>query len=120
MRNILFLAAVLAFVGFSNAQQKTDSKLHTTEVVTNFDRWSAELELTADQIAQIEAINEKAKEEAIAIRSKATNKDLKEINDRKEKSIQAVLTPKQLEKVKKINERRDQEKVEKASLRSNN
>lgn len=120
MRNILFLIVAFAFIGLSNAQQKTDSKLHASEVVTNFDRWSQELDLTADQISQIQKINEKSKSEALAIRAKATNKDLKEINDRKEQAIQAVLTPAQIKKVKEIKSRKDQEKIEKSKLRSSN
>lgn len=113
MRKVLFLTAVLAFVGFSNAQQKMDAKsLQTTEVRNNFEAWSADLGLTDAQQTQIQAIYKKATQEKEAIRSTGTAKDFKEITDRQETAINAILTPAQLTKVKEIEAARNQQKIQ--------
>lgn len=116
MRKVLFLTAVLAFVGFSNAQQKMDEKsLETTEVRNNFEVWSAELNLSDSQISQIQSINEKATQEKVAIRTKGTAKDFQEISDRQEKAVHAILTEDQKIKVKEIEAKRNQIKLQNAS-----
>lgn len=112
MRKVLFLATVFAFVGFSNAQQKMDEKsLQTSEVRNNFDVWSAELGLSEAQITQIKSINEKADKESVAIRNTGTAKDFKDIADRKEKAVHAILTAEQKVKIKEIESKRNQIKL---------
>lgn len=119
MKKILFFAAVLAFVGISNAQQKVSAE--STQVVekkSNFDEWSKELKLTDKQISQIQAINEKFRAEKEKIRNTGTAADFKAINDRKEKEINALLTAEQLKLDAALKVRKEQEKQANSALKS--
>jgi Spy/CpxP family protein refolding chaperone len=119
MKKILFFAAVLAFVGISNAQQKSQSAQSTQVVVkNNFDEWSKELKLTDSQISQIKAIEEKYRAEKDKIRNTGTAADFKAINDRKQKEINALLTPEQLKLDEALKVRKEQEKQANAALKS--
>jgi Spy/CpxP family protein refolding chaperone len=119
MKKILFFAAVLAFVGISNAQQKVSAE--STQVVekkNNFDEWSKELKLTDKQIADIKTINEKYRAEKEKIRSTGTAADFKAINDRRDKEINALLTKEQLKAAENLEMKKEQEKQANAALKS--
>lgn len=114
MRKILFLVAVTAFVGMTNAQQKNASKSNQVEKVqhkNNFEQWGEELELTADQKAKIQAIYEASSKEVEALRTTGTSADFMKINQQKEEKIKALLTTEQLGKLEEIEKRKNQEKL---------
>lgn len=120
MKKIFFFAALFAFVGMANAQQKAISS-ESTQVVekkNNFDEWSKELKLTDKQIAEIKVINEKFSAEKQKIRATGTAADFKAINDRRDKEIKAILTADQIQAEEKLKAKKEQEKQANAALKS--
>lgn len=105
------LTLVIAFVGFANAQQKTENRGY------NFEEWSTEIGLTTSQKADIEKIEANYSEKRAAIRQTGTAKDFKALNDEKKAEIYKLLTPEQLKKDEQYKQRKNQEKEAKASLK---
>lgn len=120
MKKILLIAFVCAFGSFAFAQQKADlsSTSVKTEKKNNFDQWSSELNLSETQKQQIQTIQEKYKEQKVAIRQSGTAEDFKKLNAQQEAEIQAVLTPEQVQKAEAYKAKKIKEKEEKAAIKS--
>lgn len=118
MKKLLFLTAVIAFVGFSNAQEKTkEASALKVEKKNNMDEWSKELNLTEAQKVQVQKINDDYKTKKQAIRANGTASDFKKLNDAKQAEIDAVLTPEQRKKQQQIHQQKVDEKNKKSELK---
>lgn len=115
MRKLLFITAVFAFVGFSNAQQKVTTN-QATEVTNNLDRMEVDLNLTSAQKASILGIYEKYTAEKVAIRETGTARDFKALNEKRQGEIDAVLTAEQLNKRTELESKREKEKMNSSQL----
>lgn len=115
MRKLLFIAAVFTFVGFANAQQKSNTA-QPVEVVNNLDRMQTELGLSATQKAEILAIYEKYTAKKSDIRGTGTAKDFKLLNEQRQKEIDALLTTEQLQKREVLENKKEQRKISNASV----
>lgn len=118
MKKLLFLTAVIAFVGFSNAQEKTkETSAVKVEKKNNMDEWSKELNLTEAQKVQVQKINDDYKTKKQAIRANGTAADFKKLSDEKQAEIDAVLTQEQKTKQEQIRQQKIAEKNNKAELK---
>lgn len=112
MKKLFMFALVFAFVGFANAQQKTEKRGN------NFEEWSTEIGLTATQKAEIQKIEANYGEKRVAIRQTGTAKDFKALNDEKKAEIYKLLTPEQIKKDEQFKQKKIAEKEAKAALKS--
>ena len=93
------------------AQPSGERREHRDEMRENFKRMVKELNLTADQQIQAEAIHKQAAEEMKALRNDASlNEDQKRAKGRDlrkstEDQIRAILTPEQQAKAKEMREK---------------
>lgn len=119
MKKLLLLTAIFAFVGFSNAQEKSkEASSIKVEKKNNMDEWSKELNLSEAQKAQVQKINEDYKVKKQAIRANGTSEQFKTLNDEKKAAIDAVLTPEQRAKKVQMHQQKVEEKTKKAELKA--
>ncbi len=97
MKKFLFLTTLIAFFGFSQAQQTLVSN---DASLSNFERMSKELNLTEAQKAEIMSINKKYTDKKVDIRSSATQEDIESLEKLKQEEINAVLNNDQQEKMR--------------------
>lgn len=114
MKNLKYLSmAMLMFIGIGSmqAQEKTLAKKdapvkqHALQKTDRAEKMQKELNLTPDQIKQIEAIRAKRADEKTRLKN-----EMKRLNEEERNEIQAVYTPEQKEKIKTMKENR-QEKM---------
>lgn len=121
MRKLLFVAMLFAFVGIANAQQKNvAATAQTTQKApkSNLEEWSKAVNLTPEQEAQIKVIYEKYETKKGELRSSGNAEDFQKLNEERQKEINAILTPEQLEKVELYNKKKSEDKIVKENIKT--
>lgn len=119
MKKILLFALVFAFAGVSYAQEKNANAASIkTEKKNNFDEWSTYLNLNDAQKQQVTDIQTKYQVEKASLRKSGTVADFKNLSDKQQAEINAVLTPEQIKKAAEYNALKEKEKTEKAAIKS--
>lgn len=119
MKKILLFALVFAFAGVSYAQEKNATAASIkTEKKNNFDEWSTYLNLNDAQKQQVSDIQTKYQVEKASLRKSGTVADFKNLSDKQQAEINAVLTPEQIKKAAEYNALKEKEKTEKAAIKS--
>ena len=119
MKKILLFALVFAFAGVSYAQEKNANAASIkTEKKNNFDEWSSFLNLNDAQKQQIQGIQTKYQNEKAGLRKSGSVADFKNLSEKQQAEINAVLTPEQIKKAEEYNALKEKEKAEKAAIKT--